>query len=175
MNPRPTRAIIKTADAASKGFEDLLADEHIRWRWSLFAYATLKRLGLQHPVRERIEKWQTEEGGSVYVDEGEDEMIFATNLLDAIKDRRPDVYHIIGENLVHLQQWTFAVLEAWAPDDATKEALHKAARTASPQSVRLEHFPDNPITVRQDPVTGEYYLTDYSTARVRLQRERSCQ
>jgi len=147
-----------TGGLSASDAQDILADEEIRQHWLLFAYATLERLGIQHPTGELVKQSLTREaerrGKRFALAEGEEEMIFAVTLGDAIKTKRPDIYHVIGNNLVHLQQWTFAVLGATAPDEATKEALLKAAREASPQSVQIEHFPDNPITVVQHPLTG---------------------
>lgn len=155
--------MLNTAEEAGKKFGDLLTDEEIRWLWARFAYVTLRRLGLQHPVREKVQEVLDRQ--SETLDEGDEEMIFVSQLLDAIKEKRPDVYHIVGEHLVHLQQFTFAVLRAWAPDDPTKEALLKAARQASPQTVEIDHFSDNPITVHLDPMTGEPYLTNVEKAK----------
>jgi hypothetical protein len=167
MNPRPTPAMLKTAVLASEKFTTLLADAEILGKFLLFAYATLKRLEIQHPVRDRVEEVLRSRGQKFALEAGEDEMIFALELLDTIKARRPDVYHIIGERLGVLQGWTFMELVHTAPDQSARDALHQAAIAAMPPTIELEHLPDNPISVNTDLTTGAPYLTNVEEATIK--------
>ena len=171
MIHRMTDFMSKQADLVANESRKILEHEQVRSHWLGFACAILKRLGLQHPIRNMWEEALVAEldsqRKSVMFAEGEEEIALLWTLVDAIKANLPELYHILGDHPpVFVHQFTLAVLGAWAPDEMTKEALRQAARSATPTSAEIEHFPSNPFTIKTDPITGEESLAGWKKATV---------
>ena len=172
MIHRMTDFMSKQADLVANESRKILEHEQVRSHWLGFACAILKRLGLQHPIRNMWEEALVAEldsqRKSFMFAEGEEEIALLWTLVDTIKARRPKVGGIIGDHsplLVH--HWTLITLAELAPDEQTKEALIQAAREANPLSLEIEHFPGNPLTIKTDPLTGEERLAGWENATVK--------
>lgn len=165
MNHRMTAFMKGRNYSIAEVSQKILEDEEVRWPWLFFAYALLKKLGLPHPVREEAQGVLDRRGGRFAFTEGEEEPALLWDLIDTIKIRLPEVYHIFGEHPVHYHQFTLADLAARASDERTREVLLQAAEAATPMSAQIEGLPHNPITIREDPSSGDLHFTAAASER----------
>jgi hypothetical protein len=170
MSPRPTKAILNLAKRTAEIFAvALFDDEEIRTAFNPCAYMMLKRLRISHPIRSMVEEALGPNGvlcvKRTRTPVSEEEL--QLQLLDVIKAKQPDWYHVIGTHIPFFQHLMLCELRRTAPDETTKQALSSVLEEIRVPTLELDHFPDNPITVERDSVTGKHTLTDVEEAELK--------
>lgn len=164
MSPRLTRAMQKQAELAAEILGPLLQDEDVMTAFNPYAYMLLKRLDIQHPRRALVEEalGPGRVLGLKGVPVSEEELQLL--LLDVIKARHPRWYHHTGTHIPYFHTLLVRHLLKEAPDAEARKKLADYLEEIKRPSYQLDHLPDNPITVEQDPVTGKVTLTDVEDA-----------